>query len=494
MERKPFRRALWIITLAAGLVLIYPAIHYYTPFLKHHFRSYDPLGPLFSDSTATDSLQGIPDRDSLQASLYKYDGREYLAPFYRALRAGHEQVRIAHYGDSSIEGDLITASFRDSLQRRFGGSGIGFVPILDPIAGFRRTVIHTFSDDWHHQPLQGDNEQSLPYGISGDYFSSWQPADSMAVAIDTLPLDEDSPASQRTFWTFYRTADIFPGIRTFPQSRLFYGAVFQDSTAQEIPAPSLYVEAGGVRKELILNTEAPVNQYWLQDNPLQQIYLRFEVPPSLPLYGLSFETPDGIIVDNFPSRGNSGIALRRIKPSTLRAFQSMLDYDLIMLQFGLNALNPEMEDYGWYERQMEKVLSHFREAMPGITLLILGPSDRAIRYKGQLRTDPSVPRITEALRRTAERNEVAFFSFFEAMGGEGSMVRWVDRKEPRLANLDYTHFNFAGARRASGFLLEFLLQGYERYERGELVEDPIGARIPEARGEVTLPSYQNPER
>jgi hypothetical protein len=52
------------------------------------------------------------------------------------------------------------------------------------------------------------------------------------------------------------------------------------------------------------------------------------------------------------------------------------------------------------------------------------------------------------------------------MGGEDSMVEWVERRRPKLANLDYTHFNSNGAKVAGNFLLAFVLGGYQEYEHG----------------------------
>ena len=80
-----------------------------------------------------------------------------------------------------------------------------------------------------------------------------------------------------------------------------------------------------------------------------------------------------------------------------------------------------------------------------------------------MQTDPSIPLITNVLREVSEESNVAFFSFYEAMGGNGSMVEWVEDYTPRLANLDYTHFNFDGAEKAGDLLLNFLLKAYESY-------------------------------
>ena len=54
------------------------------------------------------------------------------------------------------------------------------------------------------------------------------------------------------------------------------------------------------------------------------------------------------------------------------------------------------------------------------------------------------------------------------------MINWV-QTQPRLANLDYTHFTFEGAEKAGGLLLEFLFNGFEKYllEQGEDASVPF---------------------
>jgi hypothetical protein len=38
------------------------------------------------------------------------------------------KIRIAYFGDSMIEGDLLTQTLRKLLQKEFGGYGVGFFP------------------------------------------------------------------------------------------------------------------------------------------------------------------------------------------------------------------------------------------------------------------------------------------------------------------------------------------------------------------------------
>ncbi len=478
MEAQGFRRAWFILFSAAVLLLLYPLAYQRLPFLQAHFKNYRFFRQ-FVLAPADTVRTSVPPADTVLAPPPPpaYEGLEALQPFYAALRRGNEQVRIAHYGDSSIEGDLITASFRDSLQRRFGGSGVGFAPIVNPIAGFRRSLLHQFSGNWHRCYLGVANEQGLPRSLAGEYASTWTPPDSLPAAVDSL--DRDSSAltepADEGYWAFYGGAKLFAGTRQLPSVRLFYAAPLPDSTGIRPPAGNVSFRLQGNRERFPLNEGATVNEARLVETPANRLSLYFELPPTQALYGVSLESPTGVIVDNFPSRGNSGSGLLQITSPVLHQFQEKLDYDLIMLQFGLNVLNPKMTDYDWYEREMIRVIRHFREAMPGVGILVLGPSDRAVKRQGRMQSDPSVPLITEALRGAAEASGAAFFSFYEAMGGAGSMVEWVEQRQPRLANLDYTHFNFAGAREAALLLLDYLLKGYDEYLKKQIEMDAIGA-------------------
>ena len=49
------------------------------------------------------------------------------------------------------------------------------------------------------------------------------------------------------------------------------------------------------------------------------------------------------------------------------------------------------------------------------------------------------------------------------MGGDGSMVKWTE-EEPALANKDYTHFNFRGAKKVAKIIYDQIDQGYQEYK------------------------------
>ncbi len=103
-----------------------------------------------ADSTSLpDSLRIVAQKDSIYFGRiiedYTYD-QQGLNAFFLAIdsiRMGGS-VRIAWYGDSFVEGDILVGDLRDTLQSVWGGSGVGFVPITSEVAQFKRTIKHNF--------------------------------------------------------------------------------------------------------------------------------------------------------------------------------------------------------------------------------------------------------------------------------------------------------------------------------------------------------------
>ena len=75
-------------------------------------------------------------------------GRENAWPPWRKTlerQQKQKKTRIGYFGDSMIEGDLITQDFRSTLQDTFGGIGVGFMPVTSIVAGFS-CLIHSNRD------------------------------------------------------------------------------------------------------------------------------------------------------------------------------------------------------------------------------------------------------------------------------------------------------------------------------------------------------------
>jgi hypothetical protein len=371
-----------------------------------------------------------------------------LDSFLAALRqtkADGSPLRIAYFGDSMIEGDLITGDLRNSFQSEFGGAGVGYVPINSITADFRVTVRQTFSNDWTEYNLVTPKlPAKCPLGISGHVF------------LPRALASTDSAAGTigQGSWVEFQGGGPFAAVRRFEQARLFYGPgsahdeVLVTTNKHEVPHA---LDGTGAVNAMLLKPSVPA----------RSMRLAFTTHQPRPVYGVSFESPRGVVLDNFSFRGNSGLALTKIPFRELAAFGKVLDYRLIILHYGVNVASASYASYKWYERGMTRVVDRMQRAFPNASILIVGMSDKSSRLDGEFVTDPSVPRLLAAQRQLAQRNHAAFWNLYEAMGGENSMVSWVEDSPP-LANKDYTHVNGRGAHKIAGLLFGYLMQEYTR--------------------------------
>lgn len=403
----------------------------------HLISAFEYAKPELAKANAKRLAEKVKPLSSPGISQFGNDSTQGLAYFFNALdscNARGKQVRIAYFGDSMIEGDLITQDLRRLLQDIFGGRGVGFVPVKSVTAGFRMTVYHSYSQNWAEYNFLG-NSSHRP-GISGQAF--------------VPPVSGGDPSQNiEASWMKLNSSSL-PHLDTFPSVKLFYGSStgnnFISHEGQKIP----------------LNGSSSVNSYTISSTPVKAVRVGFDCANPPDVYGLSIESPNGVIVDNFSFRGNSGLTLTKIPKEILDDFQRLMDYDLIVLQYGMNVINANLKDYRWYEEGMSSVVDHLKASFPTASILIVGASDKGYRQNGDYVTDPAVPFVVEAQRKVAEKTGSAFFNLFETMGGYNSMVNWV-KGDTCLANRDYCHFNFRGAKKVAELLHSNLMLEYKKH-------------------------------
>ncbi len=364
-----------------------------------------------------------------------------LFPALEGRLRGEGRVRIAYFGDSISEGDLISQDLRTSFQKAFGGGGAGFLPITSEVAHFRMTVGHDFSLGWKTVSLlktgaRLNRKRAAEVGISGFVY---------------LPSEKEED------WVEYKAPAKRPLLKELRRLRVFYGPSEGPAvltwTADDRPPRDIPLDPGPGLREAVIEP----------DPPAARIKLAFKASGPLPVYGASWDGPDGVQVDSFALRGNSGLPLRDIPLATLSDFDARLRYSLIILHFGTNVASAETTEYGWYGQGMADTVRHFREAFPEASILLVGAGDRSVKEGLDYVTLPSLPDLVEAQRRAAARSGAAFFDLYAAMGGLNSMVAWVQH-DPPLAALDYTHLSGGGSRRVAGFLFNALMARFRAYE------------------------------
>ena len=424
-----------------------------------------------------------------------------------ALESGEPELfRILHYGDSQLEGDRISDYLRNKLQLRFGGKGPGIVLPID-VSRSRLSVLQSESRDWKKYAIYGKTRHPKGwYGIGGSsyeytgavpvkvaedtiikkVFDSLVPlkstvktlkkdtflSDSAMVEVKMVPFDSSAfhfdtvykPIYEKRLvessWLRYRCArGSYPLVRTFNRVELMYSAV--DSCLLTVKVDSLVKRfkigpTNGVRK-LVLHTGMVG----------EEVKLNF-TGFSPTIYGVFLDGQQGIAVDNFPMRGSSGTGFSSIRRDYYTSQLKQAGVKLIVMQYGINVVPNPVKNYDFYERMFLAELKAIRAAYPDVSILVIGPSDMSRKRGGVYESYPNVTKIRDAMRNAAFASDCAFWDLYAAMGGENSMISWVENS-PSLASKDYTHFNIRGARFVGEMFYDALLSSYIDWKKRTLV-------------------------
>ena len=334
------------------------------------------------------------------------------------------------------DGDMIVQDLRTNFQENFGGTGVGFVSITSESAASRSSIAHKYSQNWKTQSYLNVKNPTRPFGINGHVF----------FANDTT----------RQTWVNY-TASRFRFTTELSNPTLFYG-----SSKNKKGKVRLVTGRDTIRKDLV--PTASVNTIKFASTNFKNLKAYFVHADSIPIYGFNFEDGKGVHVDNFSQRGNSGIPISKFDVSLMKAFQEKLDYDLIVLHYGTNVLNYGTKNYNWYEKSMTRTVNRLRECFPGVAILIVSTADKATKYDLEMKTDSAVAPLASAQRSYAINTKSGFINLYTLMGGDGSMVKWVE-ESPTLANKDYTHFNYQGSRKVGSLLYQQIIDGYSQFKK-----------------------------
>lgn len=348
-----------------------------------------------------------------------------------SIKSHGNTVRVAFYGDSFIEGDILVGDLRDTLQTLWGGAGVGFVPITSEVARFKRTLQHNYRG-WNTFSVVKNREAHVPFGLNGSVY---------------FP--------QSGAFVQYMGARYFHHTQFWRQFRLFY-------SAQE-----------GVGMQWARNTDPPQNvllpakgnqlQMWSTEANypgISNISLHFSTADSFHVYGAALEDGPGIYFDNFSVRGNTGGPLMRINPALVHQFDRYQQYDLVILQVGLNAVSNSLNNLNWYRAELDRTYAHLRSCFPGRPILIISLGDRGGKVDGRLATMRGVPYIVAMQRDLARKHGFLFYDLFHGMGGPGVMIAMANEK-PMLANKDYTHLTHEGGRQV-GYMFARLFLAEQR--------------------------------
>ena len=399
--------------------------------VEHNWSVKAPkVEPLITRDISKVNIASIPieEFDTIRSS-------SSVSEFYaKMVDSSKTDMRIAFFGDSFIEGDLFTADVRELLQNRFSGRGVGFVPITSIVSQFRGSVKHTFNAWKRHSlltPKSIPEELKDKFYVSGEIFEALEGASVRYEGVKYRKYLKNCSLARFIFMN---------------RGESIITVVINDSISQIFtPQTSDKVQKINITGDIC------------------SLEIKIDNHDGFIGYGVTFEDGVGVVVDNYSLRGNSGLSLCGSSHSINRQINESLKYDMIVLQYGLNILTAEVTDYSGYARLMRRVVTHMRRSFPNSSILLMGVSDRSIQVDGEFITMPTLKKMIEAQRSVADSCGIAFWNTFQAMGGENSMVEFVNK---RWGAKDYTHFSQSGGKFLANKFVASLFKEAEDFMMG----------------------------
>lgn len=356
-----------------------------------------------------------------------------------ARSGGH--VAIVQFGDSHTAADLGTAVMRSAFSARFGDGGRGYVPIGLPYSSFRQEHVRGgMTKDWiaerphfvskRERPGTDARHGLLGYSIVTNRSGAraWTEISTSFDRIDVSYLEQ-------------------PGGGTFE--------VFVDDMRKAV------VKTRGPRSQSafheVLVTEGP-----------HKIEIRSLGDGEVRMFGATIDrTAAGT---SFDALGINGARVSELLRSDETHFTEQLrrrNPALVVFAYGTNESGDDTPS-DVYERQIVDALGRIARAVPTASCLILGPPDRAIETKDGWLTSPKLLDVIAAQRRVAEAAGCAYYSQFDAMGGEGSIATW-SLEDPPRGGKDRVHLTRDGYAQLGAQVSGDLLRAYEVFRGDRLI-------------------------
>ena len=360
--------------------------------------------------------------------------RPVLSRFCGALaglagKTRKDHLRITWWGDSHTYADFLTDAVRQPLQHEYGGGGPGFLHL--GIEGYRHASVKVkVEGTWRREPKAPSRSSRFDDGVFG--LGGMRATAEAADAKTSVKLLRGAISAEAEWQLMYRLRK---------------------------PADSFRVEIDGEKpRTLSGQTGAGSRVQLLKLSGKPDGVLAVNVLSGHPeLLGVTVEdsTP-GVVLDTLGINGARAATPLAWDASHFAELVRARHPELVVLAYGTNEVFDDREPER-YEKHYEELLARLRSAHPDFDCLMLGPTDADLKDGS---SNPRVMAIDQVERSAAARLGCAYFSLFQAMGGEGSMTRWAEAR-PRLAAKDRIHLSSQGYERVGAGIARWLLAACE---------------------------------
>lgn len=355
--------------------------------------------------------------------------------FYAMLDSlEHKQLnrplRIAYFSDSYTEGDILCADLRENLQARYGGQGVGWVDAANEVNQYRISLMTNDRGMEEHMAMKKEEYQAAKAGIAARY----------------------APFSGNAMLNY-------TGGTTYPHASKWQVVRFLLRTPGAV---SVSANLGGVTTTHSVSGSGVQEATFTSAQPVGRTTISLHGTGTA--FGTALEGTTGIVLDDYAMRSASGLHLFDIPEETLKQFQALRHYDLIIIAFGGNIVSAKSKpsDCEWYIGSMKKVVERFKTCFAGSSILLFGAPDMGARMNGVIDTPESIKALVSYQNQMASECHVGFYNLLNAMGGYGSAGRLHEQK---MIGADLFHISPKGGKYIADRIFKSIEAGHKNYIR-----------------------------
>lgn len=196
------------------------------------------------------------------------------------------------------------------------------------------------------------------------------------------------------------------------------------------------------------------------DRPISTVGIRV-VAGQFTLHGLApfYQSPPVAVVDLFSLPGAAAKGWLNVDLGHITSLSaSLLDYDLVIFQYGTNEGTDPSFRAEPYAKSLRASLAQLRRVFPRSRCVLIGPPDRGVtsgktlpHRLGNFASTTETPlklswvhhSIGEVQKRVGKEFDCAFWDWQAAMSGLGGAYRWASASDP-LIQPDLTHLTSKG--------------------------------------------------
>lgn len=358
--------------------------------------------------------------DALRIRSVTLENAEAMRSFYEALDSlvqnDDHTLSIVHIGDSHIQADYLTGTMRKNFQRLFGNAGRGFVfPYRLVRSSGARDVRITASGNWSYETIMRNDPNSV-IGASGYVAHALEPC--------TLTIDVGTKAISNASFNTLRLLDLSDSAFT-PQVNEHY-ALRNDDLAT--------IEFDRFYDSLSLS---------LNDSGTD-------------IRGFVLENGQpGILYHAMGVNGSS--TLQYLRSRDFEEEIAKLNAQLVVISFGTNDCYVPRSRFcsSCIVDRYREMIRRIRVANPNVSILLTIPPDH---YYYRRYPNRNVSDLQKALLKMAEKEDVAVYDLYTAMGGYSSIYAWY---REQLARRDLIHFTQRGYEKQGEMIFESVMHHYQ---------------------------------